>query len=172
MRFDVNRICELAGLGVASGGLMKEAAAAPAPAKPAAPGAKAPAAPPAKPAPPAKAVPPAKAAPVVEDDYTDTDEGYHPEGNYEGDHYEMAGDDGIMDEEMYDIDEYALMEALVDMRQRRLEESNVRDAVRDEIKRALSDRSGAWVYGAKKPTTSKAGQVSRGGFGIGFGFHR
>jgi hypothetical protein len=78
----------------------------------------------------------------------------------------------IMDNETYEIDEYALMEALVDMRQRRLEESNVRDAVRDEIKRALSDRSGSWVYGANKPTNSRPGQVSRGGFGIGFGNRR
>ena len=164
MRFDVNRICELAGLGAASGGLMSEAAAAPAPAK-AAPAAKAPPAAPAKPAAPAaKAAPAAAAKPVAEDDYTDTDE---------GDHYEMGGAHGdIMDEEMYEIDEYALMEALVDMRQRRLEESNVRDAVREEIQRALRDRSGSWVYGANKPTNSKAGQVSRGGFGIGFGFHR
>ena len=176
MRFDVNRICELAGLGAASGGLMSEAAAAPAPAK-AAPAAKAPLAAPAKPAAPAaKAAPAAAAKPVAEDDYADTDEGA---GHYEGDHYEgdyhheMGGHHSdIMDEEMYEIDEYALMEALVDMRQRRLEESNVRDAVREEIQRALRDRSGSWVYGANKPTNSKAGQVSRGGFGIGFGFHR
>ena len=165
MRFDVNRICELAGLGVASGGLMKEAAAAPAPAKPAAPVAKAPAAPPAK-----LAVGGAKApaVPVKEDEDMEEMGMDHMEEMGMG-HYE---EDAIDDGEMYEIDEYALMEALVDMRQRRLEESNVRDAVRDEIKRALSDRSGAWVYGAKKPTTSKAGQVSRGGFGIGFGFHR
>jgi pyruvate/2-oxoglutarate dehydrogenase complex dihydrolipoamide acyltransferase (E2) component len=172
MRFDVNRICELAGLGAASGGLMSEAAAAPAPAK-AAPAAKAPPAAPAKPAAPAaKAAPaaPAAAKPVAEDDYADTDEGA---GHYEGDHYEMGGAHGdIMDEEMYEIDEYALMEALVDMRQRRLEETNVRDAVREEIQRALRDRSGSWVYGSNKPTNSREGQVSRGGFGIGFGFHR
>jgi hypothetical protein len=60
------------------------------------------------------------------------------------------------------------MEALVQMRQQRLEESAVRDAVRDEIRRALSDKSGSWVYGADKPTASRAGQISRGGFGIGF----
>lgn len=157
MRFDVNRICELAGLGAASGGLMSEAAVAPVPAKPAAPAAKAP------PAAPAKAPAPgaAPAKPVAEEDMYETAD--------EGDHYEMGGShDDIMDEEMYEIDEYALMEALVDMRQRRLEESNVRDAVRDEIKRALSDRSGSWVYGANKPTNSRPGQVTRGGLGIGF----
>ena len=93
-----------------------------------------------------------------------------PEGGaYEMDHSDLVMPDGdIMDNEMYEIDEYALMEALVDMRQRRLEESNVRDAVREEIKRALSDRSGSWVYGANKPTNSRTGQISRGGLGIGF----
>ena len=164
MRFDVNRICELAGLGAASGGLMNEAAA-PAPAKPAAPAAKAPPAPPAK--------------PVTEEDYAATDEGDYddlvmPEGGaYEMDYNDLVMPEGdIMDDEMYEIDEYALMEALVDMRQRRLEESNVRDAVREEIQRALSDRSASWVYGSNKPTNSKQGQISRGGFGIGFGFRR
>ena len=175
MRFDVNRICELAGLGAASGGLMNEAAAPAAPAKPAAPAAKAPA--PAKPAAPAaKAAPAAPAKPVAEEDeYAATDEGdYHEMDHYEGDyHHEMGGHHSdIMDEEMYEIDEYALMEALVDMRQRRLEESNVRDAVREEIQRALSDRSASWVYGSNKPTNSRQGQISRGGFGIGFGFRR
>jgi hypothetical protein len=185
MRFDVNRICELAGLGAASGGLMKEAAAAPAPAKPGAPAAKAPAAPPAKPAVGAAKAPAAPAAPVKEDegmeemgmdhmeemDYNDL---VMPEGDaYEMDYNDLVMPEGdIMDNETYEIDEYALMEALVDMRQRRLEESNVRDAVRDEIKRALSDRSGSWVYGANKPTNSRPGQVSRGGFGIGFGNRR
>jgi len=165
MRFDVNRICELAGLGAASGGLMNEAAAPAAPAKPMAPGAKAPPAAPAKPtATAAKTAPAAPAKPVAEEDYAATDE---------GDHNDLVMPDGdIMDNEMYEIDEYALMEALVDMRQRRLEESNVRDAVREEIQRALSDRSASWVYGANKPTSSKQGQISRGGFGIGFGFRR
>jgi hypothetical protein len=64
------------------------------------------------------------------------------------------------------------MEALVGMRQQRLEEATVRDAVRDEIKRALSDKSSSWIYGRNKPSASQVGQVSRGGFGVGFGFSR
>lgn len=150
MRFSVDRICELAGISSESGGLLSEGAMpAAAPAKPAMPAAK-PAAPAAKPGSPlAKLTAPAKpAAPAaMEADVLD-------------------------DDAMYEIDETELMEALVDMRQTRLEESAVRDAVRDEIKRALSDKSGSWIYGGNKPTASRNGQVARGGFGVGFGFRR
>jgi non-homologous end joining protein Ku len=72
------------------------------------------------------------------------------------------------DDAMYEIDEMELAEALVTMRQQRLEESAVRDAVRDEIKRALSDKSGSWIYGSNKPAASRPGQIARGGFGFGF----
>jgi hypothetical protein len=156
MRFSVDRICELAGIGSETGSLLSEAAVpamtpaakpAVAPPKPGSPMAKL-TAPAAKPAPakPAAAAP-AKAPAALEGDY-------------------------IEDEAMYEIDETELMEALVDMRQTRLEESTVRDAVRDEIKRALSDKSGSWIYGGNKPTASRNGQVARGGFGVGFGFRR
>jgi hypothetical protein len=182
MRFDVNRICELAGIGAASGGLMNEAVASTPPAKPA-PGAKPAPAPTATTKPsgqaPAKPAPGAKAPPAAEGE---EHEGYHlEEMGYEEGYgmHEMGYEEGygmhemeIEDGDVYEIDEYALMEALVDMRQRRLEETQVRDTVRDEIRRALSDRSGSWVYGANKPTNSKQGQISRGGFGIGFGFRR
>jgi hypothetical protein len=179
MRFNVDRICELAGLGAASGGLLSEAAA-PAMGKPAAPaaGAKAPPMPPMaakKPMAPAPAAKPGAApiAPKMEEE----DEGYYmEEGEYEG-HYMEGEDEGyhmeemggmIDDDEMYEIDEMSLMEALVDMRQRRLEEATVRETVQDEIRRALSDKSGSWVYGANKPGASRVGQVARGGFGVGF----
>ena len=188
MRFNVDRICELAGLGAASGGLLSEAAA-PAMGKPAAPaaGAKAPPMPPMaakKPMAPAPAAKPGAApiAPKMEEE----DEGYHMdegeyeghymEGEYEG-HYMEGEDEGyhmeemggmIDDDEMYEIDEMSLMEALVDMRQRRLEEATVRETVQDEIRRAVSDKSGSWVYGANKPGASRVGQVARGGFGVGF----
>ena len=162
MRFNVERICELAGLGAASGGLLSEAAT-PAPAKPAAPAApaarapmKAPPAPAAK---PGAMKPPAMEMGYMEED-EDSDEGYHM--------HEMSIDDG----EVYEIDETELMEALVSMRQNRLEESRVRDAVRDEIARALSNKDASWIYGSNKPSASHVGQVARGGFGFGFGFKR
>jgi hypothetical protein len=170
MRFNVDRICELAGLRAASGGLLSEAAV-PAPAKPAAaPAAKAPAAPVKAAAAPAK---PAAPAPKMEEDdmehmEEDAYEGYHMEGDVEEDYQMEMGMSHLDDDAMYEIDETELMEALVGMRQQRLEESAVRDAVRDEIRRALSDKSGSWVYGGNKPTASSVGQVSRGGFGVGF----
>lgn len=149
MRFNVDRICELAGINSESGGLLSEGAMPAAPAKPAAKS-PIPAAPAAKPGSPmAKLTSPKPAAKPAA---------------MEVDHIE--------DDEMYEIDETELMEALVDMRQARLEESTVRDAVRDEIKRALSDKSGSWIYGSNKPTASRNGQVARGGFGVGFGFRR
>jgi len=157
MRFNVDRICELAGLGSERGHLISEGAPVPAPAKPAAPAAK-----------PAAKTPAAKpAAPAMEeDDYADisADEVDTPGVDLA----EMSFDD----EAMYEIDETALMEALVDMRQARLEEETVRDAVREEITRALADKSGSWVYGSNRPTASRQGQIARGGFGVGFGFKR
>lgn len=157
MRFNVDRICELAGLGAASGGLLSEAAAVPAkpaaPVKPTAPAAK----------PPAPAAKPAAGVTEMDDEYNldeaygEEEEGYVPE------------DEGYINDDMYyEIDEMQLMEALVSMRQQRLEESSVRDAVRDEIKRALSEKGGSWVYGANQPRNSRLGQISKGGFGIGF----
>lgn len=148
MRFNVDRICELAGLGDATGGLLSEAAV-----------------PAAHAAAPGKATPGKVPAAVSEEE--EVLDG--PDYAMDEMHGEEAGADaGIVDEEMYDIDETELMEALVSMRQQRLEESAVRDVVRDEIRRALSDKSGSWVYGANKPEASQEGQISRGGFGIGF----
>ena len=165
MRFSVDRICELAGLGPESGGLLSEAVA-PAPVvTPGSPPAKPAAAAPLKPAAGSAAArlttPPPK-TPVAATAKAPIPPAKPPT---------MEGDD-IDDGAMYEIDETELMEALVGMRQQRLEEATVRDAVRDEIKRALSDKSSSWMYGRNKPTASQIGQVSRGGAGIGFGFSR
>ena len=164
MRFNVDRICELAGLGAASGGLLSEAA------QPAS-AAKAPMGAGAKGAAPAVKAAPAKAAPAAATEEDDLEE----YGHYMREMGGMIGSPGtgdIMDDVMYEIDETELAEALVSMRQQRLEETHVRDTVRDEIRRALADKSGSWVYGANKPASSHLGQISRGGFGIGFGFKR
>lgn len=170
MRFNVDRICELAGLGAASGGLLSEAAIPAAPA--AKPGAKAPA-PAAKPAVPSAPVKPAAkpAAPAPKmEDAEEEEEGMHyMDEDAEEEGYGMEEMGGYLDDDaMYEIDEMELAEALVTMRQQRLEESAVRDAVRDEIKRALSDKSSSWIYGSNKPSASQVGQIARGGFGFGF----
>lgn len=171
MRFSVDRICELAGLGSESGGLLSEAAVPPAPSKPVV----VPGSPPATPTKTAAAAPPKPAAgspaaklttPPPKTPVAATAKAPIPPAKPT-----LEGDD-IDDSAMYEIDETELMEALVGMRQQRLEEATVRDAVRDEIKRALSDKSSSWMYGSNKPTASQIGQVSRGGAGIGFGFSR
>jgi len=155
MQFNVDRIAVLAGLGGSgSSGLIKEGAApapvpmgkpAPKPAAAAAPAAK-PAAPAAKPAAPAGAK-----EPVAED-----------EGMYMDEMY--------ADEMVYEISETDLMEALVDMRENRLEESRVRSAVRTELSSIINDmESGSrWLYGNRQPTNSSQGRVSRGFMGPGF----
>lgn len=164
MRFNVDRICELAGLGAASGGLISEAAAVAPPAKPAAPAAGAKAAP---------VFATKKTPPAATEMYSEEEEDDQEQMDEYDDMYGMSDfGDEFDDDVIYDIDETELMEALVTMRQQRLEESSVRDTVRDEIRRALSDKSGSWVYGSNKPAASRMGQISRGGFGVGFGFRK
>jgi len=177
MNFNVDRIAVLAGL-ASSGksGLIKEAAApvTPAPAaKPAAPSA------PAAKAPPAPA--PAKAAPapaalgkkMQEDDYEEGYEGYMAEEMEdeasEGYHDSMGGM-SYGDDVVYEVDETQLMEALVDMREARLQESRVRTAVREELSSILnSQESGSrWLYGNRQPTNSGKGKVAKGFLGPGF----
>jgi hypothetical protein len=79
---------------------------------------------------------------------------------------------------VYDIDEDMLREELQKMRQerdQRLNESKVRNVVRDEIIDMLNEMSeedlnsdSSWLYGDNKPTRSKNGQVTVGALGIGF----
>lgn len=181
MNFNVDRIAVLAGLAPSGrSGLMKEGtapvAATPA-AKPAAPTAPTKTAP-AKPA-PAKAAP----APVKEDDYYET---YgHMEGTYEGAYegmdeemeddmeemyHDSMGGMSYGDDMVYEIDETQLMEALVDMRETRLQETRVRTAVREELNTILNSREGGsrWLYGDRQPSNSSKGKVARGFLGPGF----
>jgi len=181
MNFNVDRIAVLAGLaGAGKSGLMKEGVA---------PVAATPAAQPAAPPAPAKVAPakvapvkaaPVKAAPKMEEVYEEDmyGEGMHGEGMYEEGMYEeepvdeMSAETGGMnyDDMVYEVDETELMEALVDMREKRLEESKVRSAVRKELSSILNTKeSGSrWLYGNRQPTSSSNGNVSRGFLGPGF----
>ena len=126
------------------------------------------------------------------------DEGAYEEGMYEddmvGDAMEgmymddmgLGGMGGMGDEEMYmdemghghdhsketvyEIDEMQLMEALVDMREQRLEEGKFRSKVRREISDVLNEmESGSrWIYGNKRPSNSGKGSVAKGFLGPGF----
>jgi hypothetical protein len=173
MNFNVDRIAVLAGLaGAGKSGLMKEGvapvAATPA-AKPAAPSAPAKVAP-VKAAPPAPSKAPG-ASPKMEEVY---EEDMYGEGMYEEEPVdEMYADTmGGMnyDDMVFEVDETELMEALVDMREKRLEESKVRSAVRKELSSILNSKeSGSrWIYGDRQPTSSNKGNVSRGFLGPGF----
>ena len=83
---------------------------------------------------------------------------------------EMGHDKAHSKETVYEIDEMQLMEALVDMREKRLEEGKFRSKVRREISDVLNEmESGSrWMYGNKKPANSGKGSVSRGFLGPGF----
>jgi hypothetical protein len=123
------------------------------------------------------------------------DEGAYEEGMYEDDMYEDdmeemymddmgTGDMGGMADEMYmdemghdhaketvyEIDEMQLMEALVDMREQRLEEGKFRTKVRREISDVLNEMEAGsrWIYGNKKPSNSGKGSVAKGFLGPGF----
>lgn len=166
MQFDVDRIAVLAGLGGGrSSGLMKEAAMVDPKGPPPAASKTAPPVPAAAKAAPAAA--PAKAKPVPEGDY---EEGMHYEGAYEEGMHDEDMSEMYTDEMTYEIDETDLMEALVDMRERRLEESRVRSAVRSELSSIINEmESGSrWLYGNRQPTNSSQGRVSRGFMGPGF----
>lgn len=198
MHFNVDRIAVLAGLGAGGqSGVLREAvevkpkapAAAPAPAGsktgPISKPGQAPKAPAPAPA-GTKAPTGASNAPMEEDMYPDfyDDEmdmgGMGDMGGMEDEFgmYEEYTDEGVYEadgdesahETMYEIDETELMEALVDMRQRRINESRVRGAVRTELNDILNEmESGSrWMYGNRKPSNSGRGSVSRGFLGPGF----
>ena len=172
MNFNVDRIAILAGLQSAgSSGVLREGAApvaaAPA-AKPPAPSAPAKTAAPAPKAPPA---PPKAGAkpPVAEEDEMD-EMGHMDDGAYEMSYMDDGAYEMAMDDVVYEVDEMELMEALVDMRDRRLAESKVRAQVRAEISDILnSAESGSrWLYGNRAPASSDGGKVTRGFLGPGF----
>jgi hypothetical protein len=73
-------------------------------------------------------------------------------------------------ETVYEIDEMQLMEALVDMREQRLEEGKFRTKVRREISDVLNEMEtgSRWIYGNKKPSNSGKGSVAKGFLGPGF----
>ena len=176
MHFNVDRIAILAGLAQGGqSGLMREGMTpAPVQAK-TPPKPPAPTAPAAKP-PSVKALPPGTKAPPVMDEFDMGDEDYMGMGMDMGDESMDMGDEGYMedegymaDETVYEVDETELMEALVDMREARLNEAKLRSAVKHELSDILKNMGGArWIYGDKKPGNSNKGSVSRGFLGPGF----
>lgn len=168
MNFNVDRIAVLAGLAASGKPEVIREGAEPAPV------AAAPSAKPAAPAPMKKAAPaPAKAAAPAEKMEEEDHEGYMAE-KMEDEANEMYHDSmGGMsygDDVIYEIDETQLMEALVDMREARLEESRVRTAIREELQDILNTKEAGsrWLYGNRQPTKSGDGKISRGFLGPGF----
>ena len=184
MYLNVDRIAVLAGLGKSeSSGLMREALEATPAKAPVKPGSAAPA-----PAAPTATLKPAAAPtdaskkPVKEYDMISSgfDDEFGMDGGMDDDMamYEEADETesaayetAYADEEsmVYEVDEEELMEALVDMRQTRLNESRVRSTVRTEIEDILNEmESGSrWLYGNRKPAKAN-GNVTRGFLGPGF----
>jgi hypothetical protein len=168
MHFNVDRIAILAGLAQGGqSGLMREGMS-PAPVKAAAPPKPlAPTAPAVKP-PSVKALPPGTKTPPVMDELYMDDESMGM-GMDMGDEGYMEDEGYMADETVYEVDETELMEALVDMREARLNEAKLRSAVKTELNDILKNMGGSrWVYGDKKPGNSNKGSVSRGFLGPGF----
>jgi hypothetical protein len=73
-------------------------------------------------------------------------------------------------ETVYEIDEQELNEAIYAMRTQRIQEGKVRQEVRKELKKVVSEMTtdSSWMYGNNKPARSQKGQVTRGFAGPGF----
>ena len=84
--------------------------------------------------------------------------------------HQLAEGDG--DDDILEIDEEVLREEIRKLKQERLAESKLRNAIRSELSDILSEvgysQDGSWVYGNNKPTKSKLGQIVMGTVGIGF----
>ena len=96
--------------------------------------------------------------------------------NEEADEGEHA-DEGEEDpDEMVTVDENVLRREIMAMKQERLAESKIRQAVREEIAAILSEEydddnlylTSDWLYGDNKPTNSRKGAVATALPGIGF----
>ena len=74
------------------------------------------------------------------------------------------------DETVYEIDEQELNEAIYAMRTQRIEEGKIRQQIRKELKQVVNEMGAgtSWMYGDNKPTNSKPGSVARGFAGPGF----
>ena len=74
------------------------------------------------------------------------------------------------DETVYEIDEQELNEAIYKMRTQRIEEGRVRQQVRKELRQVVNEMGSgtSWMYGDRKPTNSKPGSIGRGFVGPGF----
>jgi len=74
------------------------------------------------------------------------------------------------DDEMLEIDEGMLRREILRMKKERLQETRLRGAIRNEIKDIFASltNDNTWVYGDNKPRNSRKGTVNMGFPGIGF----
>jgi hypothetical protein len=83
---------------------------------------------------------------------------------------EMSGSD----DEIVEIDENVLRREIMKMKNQKLAETKVRQAIRAEIESILSEEGddlysgSSWLYGNNKPKRSRKGSVATGMLGIGF----
>ena len=103
----------------------------------------------------------------------DHEEDYEHEGDRGGDeNISHTGTDYAAMDEVFEIDERDLVNELRRMKQERIQENQLREAIRTEVRSILDgvdlNISSDWVYGSKKPQRSRQGQVARGFASIGF----
>lgn len=108
---------------------------------------------------------------MVEEEEEAMEEGDGPDDMEELHHGMEEGEHGMDEEDVVlEIDEGMLRKEILRMKKERLEEARLRGAIRNEIRDIFASltNDSSWMYGDDKPTLSKDGQVTRGFLGIGF----
>jgi len=102
------------------------------------------------------------------------EEGYHmSEMDHEmGEmhHSHMMDEMGAHDDQVLEIDENMLRREVMRMRKQRLQENQLRRAIRSEISDIFKSykQDSSWIYGDKHPRRSRKGGITTGFPGIGF----
>jgi len=105
-----------------------------------------------------------------DDDGDDGDDGEEAPEESLSSIMEMSGSD----DEIVEIDENVLRREIMKMKNQKLAETKVRQAIRAEIEAILSEdgddlySGSSWLYGNNKPKRSRKGSVATGMLGIGF----
>jgi hypothetical protein len=95
------------------------------------------------------------------------DDGMDYDMMYEGEEEESEED---VKEEMVEIDDVALMKEVRNIKKQRINEERLKAVIEDELKNVMAEMQygSSWMYGGNKPTRSRKGQVTRGFRGLGF----
>lgn len=105
-----------------------------------------------------------------EDPYGDYDLGLEDDEDFLYESEEASDEDEDKDVDVVEIDDKELMKEVRNIKQKRINEERLKAVIEDELKDVLAEMQygSSWMYGNKKPNSSKKGQVTRGFRGLGF----